>query len=53
MSSTDMLPPLRWAVVGPGAIARRFAQALGGMDGQRLAAVVGRDAARAQAFAER
>jgi predicted dehydrogenase len=53
MSSTDTLLPLRWAVVGPGAIARRFALALAGIPGQRLAAVVGRDAARAQAFAER
>jgi predicted dehydrogenase len=40
-----------WALVGPGHIARRFAQALGGVDGARLAAVVGRDAARAAAFA--
>ena len=53
MSPHDTLPPLRWAVVGPGAIAHRFAQALGGVAGQRLAAVVGRDATRAGAFAAR
>lgn len=53
MSSHDALPPLRWAVVGPGAIAQRFAQALAGIPGQRLAAVIGRDAARAGAFAAR
>ena len=40
-----------WAVVGPGNIARRFAGALRGIDGARLAAVIGRDAARADAFA--
>ena len=53
MDCHDALPPLRWAVVGPGAIAQRFAQALAGIPGQRLAAVVGRDAARAGAFAAR
>lgn len=40
-----------WAIVGPGNIAQRFADALRGIDGARLAAVVGRDAARAEAFA--
>ncbi len=53
MGSHDTLPSLRWAVVGPGAIAHRFAQALAGVPGQRLAAVIGRDAARASAFAAR
>ncbi|TXC66725.1 Gfo/Idh/MocA family oxidoreductase [Piscinibacter aquaticus] len=53
MSSQDAFPPLRWAVVGPGAIAQRFAQALASIPGQRLAAVFGRDVARAQAFAAR
>lgn len=53
MSSPDSFAPLRWAVIGPGAIAQRFAQALAGIPGQRLAAVVGRDAARAGAFAAR
>jgi predicted dehydrogenase len=40
-----------WALVGPGNIARRFAGALRGIDGARLAAVVGRDGERAAAFA--
>ena len=40
-----------WALVGPGNIARRFAGALRGIDGAHLAAVVGRDADRAAAFA--
>lgn len=40
-----------WALVGPGNIARRFAGALRPMSGARLAAVVGRDAGRAEAFA--
>jgi predicted dehydrogenase len=40
-----------WALVGPGNIARRFATALRGVPGARLAAVAGRDAARAEAFA--
>lgn len=53
MISHDVLPCLSWAVVGPGAIAQRFAQALAGIPGQRLAAVVGRDATRAGAFAAR
>ena len=45
-------PEFGWAIVGPGNIARRFAGALRGVDGARLAAVVGRDAARAEAFAQ-
>lgn len=53
MGSHDAPASLRWAVVGPGAIAQRFAQALAGIPGQRLAAVIGRDAARAGAFAAR
>jgi predicted dehydrogenase len=40
-----------WALVGPGNIARRFAAAVRGLDGTRISAVVGRDAARAGAFA--
>jgi predicted dehydrogenase len=43
--------PFGWALVGPGNIARRFAAAVRGVDGARLAAVVGRDDARAAAFA--
>lgn len=48
MPSVD---PFGWALVGPGNIARRFAAALRGVPGTRLAAVAGRDAARAEAFA--
>ena len=44
-------PEFGWAVVGPGNIARRFAGALRGIPGTRLAAVIGRDPARAAAFA--
>jgi predicted dehydrogenase len=40
-----------WALVGPGAIARRFAAALAGVEGARLAAVAGRDGPRAAQFA--
>jgi predicted dehydrogenase len=40
-----------WALVGPGAIARRFAAALKGVPGARLAAVASRDGERAGAFA--
>jgi predicted dehydrogenase len=40
-----------WALIGPGKIARRFAHALSGMPGSRLAAVHGRDPGRAAAFA--
>ncbi|WP_298828124.1 Gfo/Idh/MocA family oxidoreductase [uncultured Piscinibacter sp.] len=53
MSRARALPALRWAVVGPGAIANRFAQALAGVPRQQLSAVIGRDALRAQAFAAR
>lgn len=48
MPSSD---PFGWALVGPGTIARRFAGALRGVAGARLAAVAGRDAERAAAFA--
>ncbi len=41
-----------WALVGPGKIARRFASAVQQLDGTRLHSVLGRDAARAQAFAD-
>lgn len=42
-----------WAVIGPGAIAHRFADAVTQLDGCRLHAVCGRDAHRAQQFADR
>ncbi len=42
-----------WALIGPGAIAHRFADAVAQLDGCRLHAVCGRDAHRAQQFAER
>lgn len=44
--------PLRWAIVGPGRIAHRFAQAVQGMPQAQLVAVTGRDAGRAHAFAQ-
>lgn len=42
---------LRWAVVGPGRIAHAFAKALHSLPRAELATVVGRDGARAEAFA--
>ena len=41
----------RWAVIGPGSIAHRFAEAVTQLDGNRLAGVWARDAAKAQVFA--
>lgn len=43
----------RWGVIGPGGIANRFAGALAGVPGARLAAVFARDAAKGRAYAER
>ena len=43
--------PLRWAIVGPGRIAHRFAQAVQGLPQAQLVAVTGRNAERALAFA--
>ena len=40
-----------WAIIGPGAIAHRFAEALHHLPGTRLYAVLGRDLARADSFA--
>jgi len=40
-----------WAVIGPGRIAHRFADAVHRLPGMHLAVVHGRDAARTQAFA--
>ncbi len=45
-------PALRWAVLGPGAIARRFASQLPASRSGRLVAVGSSDPARARAFAE-
>jgi len=42
-----------WAIVGPGRIAHRFADAVQQIPGARLVAVHGRDTARARAFADR
>jgi len=39
-----------WAVVGPGGIARKFAETIGGLADSRLHRVYGRDAARTDAF---
>lgn len=44
--------PLRWAIVGPGRIAHRFAQAVAALPDAQLVAVQGRDGAHAQAFAQ-
>lgn len=48
-----MSQPFRWALIGPGKIANRFAAALQGLPDAELALVLGRDLARAQAFAAR
>jgi predicted dehydrogenase len=40
-----------WAVIAPGRIARRFAGAVAGVEGSRVAAVYGRSLEKAQAFA--
>lgn len=42
----------RWALIGPGSIARRFAQAVHALPDTRLAVVIGRDETRARAFAD-
>jgi predicted dehydrogenase len=44
--------PLRWGIIGPGRIARKFAQALSVVDEGLLFAVASRDIGRAQAFSE-
>lgn len=41
----------RWAVIGPGGIANRFAAALAAVPGARLAAVLARDTAKGEAYA--
>jgi predicted dehydrogenase len=47
----ESIEPLRWGIVGPGAIARKFAQDAQAVPGCVLESVAGRDAARAEAFA--
>jgi predicted dehydrogenase len=42
----------RWALIGPGSIARRFAHAVRELPDARLAVVIGRNEARARAFAD-
>jgi predicted dehydrogenase len=42
----------RWAIVGPGRIARRFADAVHKLPDTRLAVVIGRDEQRAREFAD-
>lgn len=45
-------PALRWAIVGPGRIAHRFAQAVSGMPQAQLVAVTGRDTRHAHDFVQ-
>ena len=45
------MPPIRWAVLGPGRIARSFAAGLREAPGAELVAVASRDRARAETFA--
>jgi predicted dehydrogenase len=43
---------LGWAIIGPGRIAHRFAEAVNKTDNTHIAMVQGRDAARSRAFAD-
>jgi predicted dehydrogenase len=43
--------PLRWGILGPGSIARRFSNDVKNLDGHKLMAVGSRDAAKADTFA--
>lgn len=47
------MKPLRWAIVGPGSIAGRFADAVTQLPQTRLTAVLGRDEQRARTFLAR
>ncbi len=49
--STSRQAPIRWGILGPGTIARTFAEDLLLLDDHTVAAVGSRDLARAQAFA--
>ncbi len=42
-----------WGVIGPGAIAHRFSEAVSGVDGTKLVAVQSRNVERARAFADK
>ncbi|MEO8160515.1 MAG: hypothetical protein ABI588_03775, partial [Arenimonas sp.] len=42
----------RWALLGPGRIARRFMHAVRELPDTRVSVVIGRDAERARSFAE-
>ena len=44
--------PFGWAIIGPGPIAHKFAEAVAGIDGATVARIQGRDLARASAFAD-
>ena len=43
---------IRWGIVGPGKIARRFAQTVANLPQCEIAAVCGRSMEKAQAFAD-
>jgi predicted dehydrogenase len=47
------LTPIRWGILGPGAIAEKFATGLSVLPDARLAAIASRDGARAHVFADR
>lgn len=52
LTNNSSVAAFGWAIVGPGRIARRFAQAVQSLPGAQLTWVVGRDLARAQSFAQ-
>ncbi|MBI3714474.1 MAG: Gfo/Idh/MocA family oxidoreductase [Betaproteobacteria bacterium] len=47
------MKPFGWALIGPGRIAHRFAEAVQGTDGAALIATQGRDLGRSTAFAQK
>jgi predicted dehydrogenase len=51
-SADPAAAPLRWAIVGPGRIAHRFAQAVCGLPEAQLVALCARNPQQAQAFAD-
>ena len=51
MSMSKQADPVRWGIIGPGAIARNFAQGIAESPHAVLAAVASRDAEKARAFA--